>query len=399
MKLQMKSYLIQLDERTEYQLVAQKTDGTELKSKFYKTENELAELQQRCEDSDDYESTSVMKRIVDVDENENEDDEDSMGGVYNNEVDYTDGADIEDEQDFSEDKSKYKELYTLTNLALRQIPGSPKQRETIKKLNDVRKSLGMKPLKEMDIDINDEVNESVKEDAVSRAKEKADLKKKHDAEKEQEKEEIKSINSEEAEIEESKVFDKLRFKGTDKKLAMSVVDMIKKKAKPKEIAKSFKKLKLPSQELIMKTLGDKSAQDLLQKGQLINQLVGIFDEAEPKGLDGRSKEFRNKVRKLEYNKNKNKSKAYEVWGESTELKEKKLKALQTKSDKTGIPYGILKQVFNRGVAAWRTGHRPGTNPTQWGYARVNSFATKSKGTWGGADKDLADKARGSMKKK
>ena len=81
------------------------------------------------------------------------------------------------------------------------------------------------------------------------------------------------------------------------------------------------------------------------------------------------------------------------------VKEKKLKALQTKSDKTGIPYGILKQVFNRGVAAWRTGHRPGTNPTQWGYARVNSFATKSKGTWGGADKDLAAKARGSMKKK
>ena len=68
-------------------------------------------------------------------------------------------------------------------------------------------------------------------------------------------------------------------------------------------------------------------------------------------------------------------------------------SLKKKADKTGIPYGILKQVFNRGVAAWRTGHRPGTNPTQWGYARVNSFATKSKGTWGGADKDLAAKVR------
>ena len=59
-----------------------------------------------------------------------------------------------------------------------------------------------------------------------------------------------------------------------------------------------------------------------------------------------------------------------------------------------MPLGILKQVFKRGVAAWRTGHRPGTNPTQWGHARVNSFATKSKGTWGGADKDLAAKVRG-----
>ena len=65
------------------------------------------------------------------------------------------------------------------------------------------------------------------------------------------------------------------------------------------------------------------------------------------------------------------------------------KSLKDKAEKTGIPYGILKKVFDRGVAAWRTGHRPGTTPTQWGLARVNSFATKGKGTWGKADKDLA----------
>jgi hypothetical protein len=69
-------------------------------------------------------------------------------------------------------------------------------------------------------------------------------------------------------------------------------------------------------------------------------------------------------------------------------------ALMKKADKTGMPYGILKKVFDRGYAAWSSSHRPGTNPTQWGLARVNSFATKSKGTWGGADKDLAAKVRG-----
>ena len=69
-------------------------------------------------------------------------------------------------------------------------------------------------------------------------------------------------------------------------------------------------------------------------------------------------------------------------------------ALKKKADKSGMPLGILRQVFNRGVAAWRTGHRPGTNPTQWGLARVNSFVTKSSGTWGKADKDLAAKVRG-----
>lgn len=80
--------------------------------------------------------------------------------------------------------------------------------------------------------------------------------------------------------------------------------------------------------------------------------------------------------------------------ESIELDESKTKtALQKKAEKTGISYGILKKVYDRGVAAWRTGHRPGTTPAQWGMARVNSFATKGKGTWGKADKDLAAKVR------
>ena len=68
-------------------------------------------------------------------------------------------------------------------------------------------------------------------------------------------------------------------------------------------------------------------------------------------------------------------------------------AIRKKADKSGMPFGILKQVFKRGVAAWRTGHRPGTTSVQWGLARVNSFVTKSSGTWGKADKDLAAKVR------
>ena len=69
--------------------------------------------------------------------------------------------------------------------------------------------------------------------------------------------------------------------------------------------------------------------------------------------------------------------------------------LKKKAEKSGMPLGILRQVFNRGVAAWKTGHRPGTTAVQWGLARVNSFVTKSSGTWGKADKDLAKKVRGS----
>jgi hypothetical protein len=43
------------------------------------------------------------------------------------------------------------------------------------------------------------------------------------------------------------------------------------------------------------------------------------------------------------------------------------------------------------MAAWQSGHRPGTTPQQWAFARVNSFITKGSGTWGDADKDLASK--------
>ena len=75
--------------------------------------------------------------------------------------------------------------------------------------------------------------------------------------------------------------------------------------------------------------------------------------------------------------------------EEVETLDENKEAIKKKAEKSGMPYGILKKVFDRGVAAWRTGHRPGTTPAQWGLARVNSFTTKSKGTWGGADQDLA----------
>ena len=60
-----------------------------------------------------------------------------------------------------------------------------------------------------------------------------------------------------------------------------------------------------------------------------------------------------------------------------------------KSKASGVSVGTLKKVYDRGVAAWKTGHRPGTTPSQWGHARVNAFiAKKKKGTLN-HDKDLA----------
>jgi len=63
------------------------------------------------------------------------------------------------------------------------------------------------------------------------------------------------------------------------------------------------------------------------------------------------------------------------------------KSLPEIAKATKIPLRTVKTVFNRGLAAWRTGHRPGASPQAWGYARVHSFATKGK-TYFTADADL-----------
>jgi predicted transcriptional regulator len=64
--------------------------------------------------------------------------------------------------------------------------------------------------------------------------------------------------------------------------------------------------------------------------------------------------------------------------------------LAAKAKKSGVSLSTLKKVYARGVAAWNSGHRPGTTPQQWGMARVNSYITKGKGTYHGADKDLRE---------
>jgi hypothetical protein len=63
------------------------------------------------------------------------------------------------------------------------------------------------------------------------------------------------------------------------------------------------------------------------------------------------------------------------------------KSLEQKAKASGIPLKVIKKVYNRGLAAWRTGHRPGASQQAWGYARVHSFIMKGK-TFYTADADL-----------
>jgi len=55
---------------------------------------------------------------------------------------------------------------------------------------------------------------------------------------------------------------------------------------------------------------------------------------------------------------------------------------------TKVPLKTLRTVYNRGMAAWRTGHRPGASAHAWGMARVHSFVLHGK-TYRTADADLA----------
>lgn len=85
-----------------------------------------------------------------------------------------------------------------------------------------------------------------------------------------------------------------------------------------------------------------------------------------------------------------------------ELYEKKKsgvsKSLKKKSEASGIPVGILRKVFSRGMRAWNSGHRPGVAQHQWAMGRVNSFITGE----GGArksDSDLWTKAKAAKERK
>jgi hypothetical protein len=76
------------------------------------------------------------------------------------------------------------------------------------------------------------------------------------------------------------------------------------------------------------------------------------------------------------------------------------KSLEQRSKVTGVPKKYLQTVYNRGMAAWRTGHRVGMSEQAWSYPRVSSFLLCGK-THYGPDSDqvrLAKKESASARK-
>jgi hypothetical protein len=73
-------------------------------------------------------------------------------------------------------------------------------------------------------------------------------------------------------------------------------------------------------------------------------------------------------------------------------------SLKKKAKASGIPMGILRKVFSKGMQAWNAGHRPGVAQHQWGMGRVNSFITGAGGARK-ADADLWAKAKAAKARK
>ena len=62
------------------------------------------------------------------------------------------------------------------------------------------------------------------------------------------------------------------------------------------------------------------------------------------------------------------------------------KAKEARGKGKKVSAGQLGRVYKRGLAAYKTGHRPGTTQHQWAMARVNSVLTGGKAAK--VDKDI-----------
>mgnify|MGYP003966482863 CR=1 FL=1 len=250
------------------------------------------------------------------------------------------------------------QLLKLQNKALKAFPSSPKQKEIRKEIDALRKKMGMKVKTEKlgkDADQGDYIDDFQKSDAPQfKGKSK---------EKRKEMAIAAYLSKNESTIVEG--------------LSMIIKD-----------PKTKKKMQLAANQKVQWN-GSNYETDGVTKKQVLVMRDGRKEVVMTKQqIEDNLKNGSFKVTDLG-----NVYQPEELQIESFQLNEK-IEGLVTKAEKSGMPYGILKKVYDRGMAAYKTGHRPGTTAQQWAFARVNSFVTKSSGTWGKADADLAKQVRG-----
>jgi len=222
-----------------------------------------------------------------------------------------------EEVELGEDKT---ELYRLTKMAMKAMPGSEKQREIIQQLNDVRKTLGMKPV---------EVKENLMRQVAPTLLEASNITK---------------VNKS---IAQDKEMNKAKYDAMRDAARVQDTKNINKKTKPESV----------EEKTYMRT-------------------------------DSKLKNLKVPVKRK--HRNDTLAKKIKAHGDKKEDVN-----LMNKAEVSGIDIEIIKEVYQRGVNSHEY-DSPKCTPEQWGFARVNSFITKSGATWNIHDKDLAEKVRGPL---
>ena len=303
------------------------------------------------------------------------------------------------------------DLYKLYNLAMKTMPGSPKQKEIEKRITMLRKELKLDEKLGKDADAGDYIDDFKKSDAPQ-FKGKSDKKKKDMAiaaylDAKDKKEEVdEGMKYTHAAVDKKGLVIGFASDEKDAKdMARRNDGKVVKLKKPMSDKKGDMMVNRPFKEeveldedleeatinLVNHDMSDPDFQKLIKKLRL--KAKGSDDETT---VTGNAKDIEKMLSTMYGNdwKDMFKQKGQKfVELEQVELDEDADKSLAKKSEASGISVGILKQVYKRGVAAWRTGHRPGTTPEQWGHARVNSFISGGK-TRTTADKDLWAKHKG-----
>ena len=318
------------------------------------------------------------------------------------------GCDVHEDTHWK-DKNDEREHNKLFMQSLKVMPGSPKQKKIVQQMNALRKKNGLELLGE------EEKRIPRKPGQPAKSKQHSDLYTDENPEGTIHGLGFKDVKTAKASVQKIKSSDRTHAHKVQAAVAMeqrakemgkkeeaavyrSFIDFMKEKTKKMNEEKKFytKKGKIKQSPedkesgLPKKYVSGLSDKEAKQKAKEIKKRMSLpkdhpdaykpVDDVEDPGIIDKKKKQKKSASTTKFQK---------AFGESFKefVGESKIKGLQNKADKTGVSYTILKKVYDRGMEAWRSGHRPGIGQHQWAFARVNSFLTGGK-TQKTADKDL-----------
>ena len=105
-----------------------------------------------------------------------------------------------------------------------------------------------------------------------------------------------------------------------------------------------------------------------------------YDEDDPEAYKFWKSDIKATARGMKIGSSKHKNKYYKLYRKKIDKdykpsgKSSTDKFLNRIRKETGIKKSILQKIYDKGLAAWRVGHRPGVSQHQWAAGRVYAFA-------------------------